>query len=369
MLVAGQLRLTLSYGLTLGDDYEQMPFVLFVITMVCGAVGELLSYLLWPQRSSKRRGLLALFIGQSLTIGLILVFMPLVSGLQLVYFAVIASLIALITIVWSGGRTPRENLSTYIAQLWRYRVLLRIWVKYNVEARYSQTLLGIMWIVLLPLSQALVFAFVFSQILRASSGSLPFLVFFLSGIVPYTLFNQGILNGTSALLGQMGIINQVYFPREIIIFVRLGEAFVDFTFSFLVLLLISLLNGIFPTLNFIWVIPILLIQLLLILGFMLFISYLSVYIRDIPQLVAVVLQILFYLTPVLYQMDRVPEEYHFLLLLNPLTPLIQAFRDVTVLGQAPQLATLYYPSIMAGILVFSGYMFFKRNEQRLTDYV
>lgn len=369
MLVAGQLRLTLDYGLMLGSDYEQMPIVLFVITVVCGAVGELSSYLLWSQRSSKRRSMFAIFIGLSFTIALALASLPLVSRLQLVYFVVISILIALITIVWAGGRTPREDLRVYLARLWRYRVLLRIWVKYNVEARYSQTILGILWIVLLPLSQALVFAFVFSQILRATSESLPFVVFLLSGIVPYTLFNQGVLNGTNALLGQMGIINQVYFPREIILFVRLGEAFVDFSFSFLVLMVISLFNGIFPTLNFIWVIPILFVQITLILGLMLFISYLSVYIRDIPQLVAVVFQILFYLTPVLYQMDRVPQEYQFLLLLNPLTPLIQAFRDVTVLGQPPHLTSLYYPSIVAGILVFSGYMFFKRNEQRLTDYV
>jgi ABC-2 type transport system permease protein len=168
---------------------------------------------------------------------------------------------------------------------------------------------------------------------------------------------------------KLNLISQVYFPRELLIFIELNEIFVDFAFNFITLMVINLLLGIAPNVNFVFLPLILLIQAALTLGIMLFVSSLSVIVRDIPQLIGVALQILFYLTAILYPLDRLSPDLKTVVSLNPLSSVIAAYREVILYNRPPDITSLYYPLVVALTVLYLGYSFFKSQEKQFADYI
>jgi ABC-type polysaccharide/polyol phosphate export permease len=250
------------------------------------------------------------------------------------------------------------------------RALLGLWIRYNVTSRYSQTTLGILWIVILPVTTALILSFVFSYIFQNREiGDVPFIAFFLSGLMFWSFFTQGVLNGTVSIISKLGLISQVYFPREILVITKLGEALIDLVFVFVVTLVINAIVGVYPNFNFIFLPLLLGIQIAMMLGIMFFLSYLTVFVRDIQQLTTVSTQMLFYLTPIMYPLTILPAILADVLgLLNPMAPLIDAYRDVILHNQSPDFTSLFIPLVLSIVLLYNGYMFFKANERKLADF-
>lgn len=373
MLVAVQLRLKLTQGKKLGPGYEAHSLKLYLVLALGLFLVQLIDWLLKPEsasaRSSSGHQLGVVTASILLFSGLTLALFPGISLLQLLYFGVIGVLLGFITIVWPTYlRTSRQadSFASDLKRLWANRHLLILWLKYNIKSRYSQTVLGILWIVLLPLSTATVLTVAFTQFLRVQIG-VPFIVFFLSALVPFGLFNQGTQNSTRAVLGSMGLLNQIYFPREILVLVTLGEALVDLFFTSAAMLLVNALYGFWPGEAFVFLPLCLSILIMFTLGIMLFISCLSVLVRDVPQLVAVVLQLWFYLTPIIYPIDNFPARYRLLILINPLVSVVQSFRDVIVYRRTPDVVMLYYPAVVSIALLYTGYAFFKSQEDRFAD--
>jgi lipopolysaccharide transport system permease protein len=291
--------------------------------------------------------------------------------LQKLYFVLISLMLIVLLVPWARTTSTgyRSDLVAGLQRLWANRSLLRIWVQFNVQSRYSQALLGVLWIVLLPLSTALVMTVVFSQIMRVHVGKEPFIAFFLAGFVPWGLFSQSVSASMRSILGALGLMNQINFPREIIVLSALGEALADALFMFAAMFVIDILVGIEPNLLYVLVPLFLVIQIAFTLGLMFIVSWLTVFIRDIPQLVSVLLQILFYLCPIIYPASIVPERFRFLITLNPVAVLIQAYRNVIVYNETPDWLSLMYPAAFAIALLVFGYRHFKANEDRFADMV
>ena len=292
---------------------------------------------------------------------------------QLFTFASMGILIGLITIILTPtSSSGKGNISfiSNILNLWNNRMLLKIWTQYNIKSRYSQAWLGILWIIIQPLATSIILAFVFSQIFKSvDTNGAPFISFYLVAYVGWMLFSIGISNGSVSILGALGLVNQVYFPREIVVLVKISEALTDVAFTFVAVLFVNATLGILPNANYIYLIPVIFIELCLMLGISLFTSYLSVFIRDVPQFVTIVLQFMFYLTPILYPLSAIPSSARVIALLNPLAPIVTAYRSIILHNTPPDIVSLYYPGVAAGILVYCGYIFFKQYEKRLTDYV
>lgn len=263
----------------------------------------------------------------------------------------------------------RPDLIASVRLLWSKRDLVALWTRNNVRARYSQAILGVIWVILLPLAQAAIMAFVFSQFLRIPVGDVPFITFYLAALTPWTFIHNSVVQGSVSLINQMTLINQVYFPREIVPLVKLCETALDALFTFAALLVVSLLYGVLPNAHWLALPLLALITFAGAFGLALFLSVLTVYVRDVPQLSFVALQLLFYLTPIIYPADFIPEGLRPILMLNPLVPLIQSFRDVIVYNRPVDLISLYYPIVFAAALLFAGYSTFKAYERRLTDYI
>jgi lipopolysaccharide transport system permease protein len=362
VLISAQLRLKLDVGQGLGSEYNAHPPLLWLIILLGAAGGALIH-----KSFAKASPILGTAAGIGVTVGGALLLTPDISQLQLLYFVSAALFIALITLVVTPKKTP---LALNLAGLWQHRSLLWLWIRFNVLSRYSQTILGILWIVALPVATAFILTFVFSYVLtQRQVGDVPFIAFFLTGLMFWSLFMQGILNGTGSIISKLGLIGQIYFPREVLVIVKLGEALVDLSFVFIATLIINAVAGVLPNLNYIYLPFVLLLQLAFMLGIMFFLSYLTVLVRDLQQLTTVFIQMLFYLTPIMYPLDILPNRLgEILQLINPVAALINAYRDIIIYNRPPDWVSLYFPLVLSGVLLYSGYLFFKANERKLADF-
>lgn len=288
---------------------------------------------------------------------------------ETVYFIISGLLLVLLVVPGKPLSAEQIPLREALARLWESRALLRIWVLYNVRSRYAQAILGILWIILLPLSTALVLSLVFSQFMRFHIQSTPFIAYFLAGFVPWLLFSQAISGAMRSLLGSMGLMNQIYFPREVLVLTALGEAVVDTFFMFVAMLVINFGVGVHPTALYLLLPLLFAVELVFSLGLMFIVGYQSVMIRDVPQLVSVLLQLLFYMSPIIYPVSIVPERYRFLITLNPIAPLVDAFHRVIIYNRTPDWLGVIYVGVMAiGFLAF-GYRHFKAREDQFADMI
>lgn len=375
-LLSVQMRLQLPLGTLLGADYNAQPAPLFVILLLASAVSALAARFIRRQLNlprSRRAHFVNYIIAMALAFFGVALLLPDVSLLQMLYFILCAVVLGLLTIWWTPtlpDAGEETTLFLHLQRLWERRSLLRLWTVSNIQARYSQAILGILWIGLLPLSQSLILALVFSRILRAVDiGPVPFIAYFMTSLTFYNYFQQGVQTSTASVKSHMGVIGRVYFPREILVLVKLAEATIDVGFMFLIMIAINALVGVYPVSLMFMILPVFLVQVVLMTGIMLFISYLSVIIRDIPQLVAIVLRFLFYLTPILYPATLIPPDLRILFVLNPLAGLVESYRAVILYNTLPNIVDLYFPAVMGGVLLYTGYLFFKSNELILADYV
>lgn len=376
MLVAVQMRLELSWGKQLGAEYTAQTVFTYFLLLVAGLPGAVMSNgfrWLFAINASKIIRLLSLLMALGISVALIIIFQPNISHLQLIYYAAAGSLIGCLTILWPpylNAYGKHVSLFYHLKKLWDYRRLALIWVRYNIYSRYSQTILGILWIILLPLSTSLTISFVFAQILRAYDiGDVPFISFFLSALTFWNVFNQGIILGMNSLVSKMGVITQVYFPREIILISKIGETVVDLAFIFTSMVVINIFLGVWPNIHYIYLPLIIAIQFMFTLGISFFLSYLSAMIRDIPNLVGIILLLFFYLTPILYPASRIPTKFEFITFLNPLSALINSYRDIILYNTTPNFTNLYLPTVLSLILLYTGYKFFKSKENNLADFI
>lgn len=261
-----------------------------------------------------------------------------------------------------------RTLRAALGRLWAYRALLRLWLRYRIEARYRQLVLGVLWIVLLPLSMAFVLAFAFTQLLGATMPDVPFVAFLLSGQVIFGVFQSIILNAKGGLVDHLDMMKQVAFPREIPLLLNAGEALVDFIFTFLAMLLIhAAFFGLVPNVHFIWLPLVLLGMLALGLGLAFVLADLGVRVRDLQNLLAVLVQLLFFMI-VLYLPGSGAPQYDQLMMLNPLAQFVVAFRAITIYGHAPDPLGLGLSLLLALLLLIWGYRRFKRREDALLDW-
>lgn len=380
LLLAAQARLQIPLGESMdGRDYvAQSPLAFLALaaaaglvwaltplhTRLTGWIGQVAGRWLGVNRPY-RRYLVMLLIAAPL----LLIAMPQIRLLQIAYFLIFGALLGVVAIAAPARfylNQPGNDVVSDLARLWRNRFLAAIWLRHNIESRYAQQTLGILWIILLPVSTSIVLSVAFSQFMRVQMD-VPFVPFYLAALVHYNLFSSGLSQAAVAISNRIGIISQVYFPREILLVIIFGELLVDFAFTFTAMLLINALFGIFPNEHY-WVLPILWLMLMMIVaGLMLTVSALSVIVRDIPQLVQVALQLLFFLTPVIYPITSMPERFRFLFIINPLAPLVQSFRDVIVYNRSPDAVTLFYPLVFGGALLVFGYTLFKSIEDRMAD--
>ncbi len=263
---------------------------------------------------------------------------------------------------------PTHGLAALqLRAVWEYRELLYFLVWRDVKVRYKQTALGVAWIVLQPVISTVVFTVLFGVLLGVPSGGVPYPVFALAGLVPWNYFAGSLTRSSGSLVGSSHLISKVYFPRLIIPMSGVLAGLVDFAVTFGVLVVLMVFYRIPPT----WAVLLLPLFVLLAmataLGFGLWLSALNVRYRDVNYLVPFLVQVWMYLTPVVYGATLIPEQYRWLLALNPMTAVVEGFRWA-LLGTAGQVTQgagwLLAVSVVIVLAVLVGGLFYFRSTER-----
>lgn len=256
-----------------------------------------------------------------------------------------------------------------IDNLWNYRELLIAFTFREIKIRYKQTILGASWAILQPAALTIIFSLVFGLFLKVNSGSVPYPVFSYSALLPWTFFTTAISFGALSVVNNGNLVTKVYFPREILPLSAVGAAFIDFLSASVIFLVMFFVYKISFSAAFFYILLIFPSILLLSMGISFILSALNVMFRDIRFVVPLVLQIWLYISPVIYSMDQVPEKFRKFYILNPMAPLIQSFRDVTVFGKNPNIGELTLAIIISFLIFVIGYLFFKAKERKFADII
>jgi len=275
----------------------------------------------------------------------------------------------------SGSSTPTRVMAAGIgsqfnlSEIWRRRDLLWALTLREIQVRYTQSVLGIAWAVLQPLALMLVFTLIFSVLLKVPSEGVPYPVFSYSALTFWTFFSGSLTRAIPSLEVNEGLIKKIYFPREFFPISSVLSAIFDLVIAFVIFLVIMLYYHMPFTLNMFYVVPLVVIQTIFTIGVCLFASALNVYYRDVKYALPLVVQIWLYATPIIYPMSSIPERFWRFYLLNPMTGIIEGYRDVLAKGVHPP---LYYVGVAAAgavILFVLGYFYFKRIEMSFADVV
>ncbi|MCV6589593.1 MAG: ABC transporter permease [Marinobacterium sp.] len=252
--------------------------------------------------------------------------------------------------------------------------LLLHFTRQSLVDRYAGSVLGALWAFIMPLVMILIFVFVFSKIMGGRLGEVSpalgeygYSIYLVSGILGWNAFSNTVTRMSSVYLERAAVIARVDLPLvQLPLFIPLTEVLIfAVSFSFFIGFLLLLGHG--PGPEYIWLPLILAVQMLLAWSLGFICAVLSVLLRDVRELVAVAMQLWFWLTPLVYVMGILPQWLQSLMLLNPMVPIVNSWRDVVLYQQAPSLVGLGAVALLAMLLLGLGLLLFRRVEAELRD--
>jgi lipopolysaccharide transport system permease protein len=272
---------------------------------------------------------------------------------------------ALPELVIENGRSAQH----YWRDLWRFRELLGYLAWRDIKVRYKQAAFGAGWAVLQPAATMVVFTFVFGKLANMPSGGPPYSIVVLAGLLPWQLFANALTGTANSVVGNSHLIAKVYFPRLVIPLSALGLALVDFLIVLGLFAVMALSRGVVPGWPVLLLPAFVLLALVLALGSGLWLTSLTVKYRDFRYIVPFALQIGLFVSPVGFRAENYPN-WHGLLVLNPLTGVIDGFRWSLLSGrQTLDLLALGYSVAIALLLLLSGIWYFRKTERQFADVI
>jgi lipopolysaccharide transport system permease protein len=254
-----------------------------------------------------------------------------------------------------------------LKRLWSFRSLIWLLTIKEYQLRFRQTGLGFAWAVIPPLVTLGGATVVFHKVAGIQTAGVPYAVFALSALAPWTLLANSITQGVPSILQTPGIVSKFAFPRAVLPLAMIGISLLDLAATSLLFLAFAYFMGHGLTLTAVWFPLLLLIEIVLAVGIVLWGSALNVFARDIALMVPLLVQLWLLVTPVLYPLKAVPSGLRRWYVLNPMTGLAESFRRVLILGHPPDFALLM-PSIVGSVvLVVVGAWYFAVTERRFAD--
>ncbi len=257
----------------------------------------------------------------------------------------------------------------HLTALYRHRELLWVWTLRNVKARYKETFLGAAWAIAQPLVMTVVYAIVFSYLVRVDTNGIPYPVFAFTALLPWTFLAGSLTAAIPSLQDNMNLITKIYFPREVLPLAMVAARGVDFLCAAIVFVGFMLFYRV-PFSLTITLLPLLLcIQIILVMGISLIGAAVNVLYRDVGQAVPLVIQVWMFASPIIYPAALVPEKWRTLYMLNPMAGLIDAYRRVILMGQAPQWEYVGLAAASSMLIFAVAYTYFKYAEMNFADII
>ncbi len=256
-------------------------------------------------------------------------------------------------------------MTSVFKNLYHYRELLKTNIKKEVRGKYKNSFLGVLWSFLNPLLQIVVYAIVFQLILKNPQEN--YAIFICCGLIPWTFFSSTVSRTAFTMVENGNILKKVYFPREILPISIVSSETVNFLISTTIILGFVILGGVGISKYIIFYPLVLLTQYLLLIAISFIVSSISVYIRDLQHLIGVALQLLFYAAPIVYSPDVIPQEYKWILTLNPMAYIINGYRDIFYYQKMPDIASLLVLIAISVGLCVIGYMIFNKLQKGFAE--
>lgn len=253
-----------------------------------------------------------------------------------------------------------------IKEIWKYRQMIERLVRKDLRGRYKGSVLGFLWTFINPLMQLLVFTMVFSVILRSDIEK--YYLFLFVALIPWNFFSSCLSGGARSVLNEQGLVTKIYFPREVLPISFVTSGFVNMLYCFIIVFAVLIISGVhINPVALLFLIPVMLIEYIMALGVAMLTSSVTVYFRDFEHIMGVVGMAWQYLTPVMYPKSWVPESLLPVFNLNPMTPVISAYRDILYSGTIPDLSTLVFAFVFSVIILVVGYITFGVLKKRFAE--
>ena len=251
--------------------------------------------------------------------------------------------------------------------LYNYRELLKSNIKKEIRGKYKGSFLGVLWSFINPLLQVAVYAIVFPYIMRIKQDH--YLQYLIIGIIPWRFFTTVINQGMITVRMNAGIIKKVYFPREILPISVALSGLVNFFISCIIIILFCIFGGLGISWHIVLLPVAAIIQFFFTLGLVFAFSAINIYIKDVEYIVQFIINMLFYGTPILYSVELFPEKLRWLLYANPLTEMIEFYRDIFMYHQLPGMKSILYLVGITLIILFVGLAIFRKLERGFAEEV
>lgn len=254
-----------------------------------------------------------------------------------------------------------------IKNLYNYRELLKSNVKKEIRGKYKGSFLGILWSFVNPLLMVAVYAIVFPYIMKVKTDN--YLIYLITGIIPWNFFTSVINQGMITVRMNAGIIKKVYFPREILPISVASSGLINFFISCIIILLFCIFGGVGLSWHLLLLPLFAIIQYFLTLGIVFALSAINIFVKDTEYIIQFLLQMLFYATPILYPATLFPEKIRWLLYLNPMSNIVDGYRDIFLYHQLPNMMGLLYTIAISIVVFFVGFAIFRKLEKGFAEEV
>ena len=240
-------------------------------------------------------------------------------------------------------------------------------VKRDLKGRYKGSVLGFLWTFINPLFQLLIYTFVFSIVLNNDIEN--YYMFLFVALIPWIFFSTCLAGGTNCINGQKDMVKKIYFPREVLPLSFVISNFINMLLSFLVVFAVMFIMRFpFNPLAMLCLIPVMITEFILALGFTFILSAVTVYFQDMQYIMGIITMAWQFLSPVMYSVDRIPTRFQTLYMyINPMAPIIVAYRDILYYGKVPELITLVTALVMGVILFAIGWFAFDRMQRHFAE--
>ena len=250
-------------------------------------------------------------------------------------------------------------------KIYNYRELLKTNVKKEIRGRYKNSILGILWSFLNPLLQLAVYSIIFGALLAAGNETYP--IYVCVALIPWTYFTTVVTQSAFTIIGNGNIIKKVYFPREILPISVVTSGAINFVISTIIIIAFVLLFGMGISWYLLFYPLVLLVQYVLLLGISFIVSSITVYFRDLEHIIGIVLLAAFYGTPIVYEIEQLPASLQVVMNLNPMTHIINGYRDIFYNQQMPNFKNLGILFAISIVLTIGGYFLFKKLQKGFAE--
>ena len=258
-----------------------------------------------------------------------------------------------------------------VKDLWDYRFFIISSIKTEFKSRFTRSKFGSLWMILHPLALVLVYAFILSKIMTAKLPGVEtqyaYPIYILAGIVGWTLFSEILGRSLNVFIENGNLLKKISFPKLTLPLIFIGSSLINFFILFFMMFVIFGFLGHVPYHALYWIPLLVVLTVALAVGIGMTFGILNVFMRDVGQFMAIVLQFWFWLTPIVYMTSIMPENYQKYITLNPVTGIVLGFQNILVYDKAPDFNLLIYPSIFAVFSLTLAFILFKKASEEMAD--